>query len=152
MIRNDKEYQAALQRLQEDRTIAELQRKALQERGLSPDEIAHAMEPLEAFTGQLEDEVAWYDRARSGDLGVVRQLTSIGRLLIALRIARGLSQRDLAEKLGVDESQVSRDERNEYFNITLTRAQRIVDVLGAETETRVVTSPSEEDEVVVGAP
>jgi len=35
-------------------------------------------------------------------------------MLAALRIARGVSQRDLAGRLGVHESQVSRDKRNEY--------------------------------------
>ena len=37
-----------------------------------------------------------------------------GHMLAALRIARGVSQRDLAGRLGVHESQVSRDKRNEY--------------------------------------
>jgi transcriptional regulator with XRE-family HTH domain len=36
---------------------------------------------------------------------------------VALRIATGLTQRQLAETLGVHESQVSRDERNEYHGI-----------------------------------
>src|SRR2546421_13058436 len=38
---------------------------------------------------------------------------SIGQLLIAARIANGMSQRELADRLGVSETQVSRDERNE---------------------------------------
>ena len=42
-----------------------------------------------------------------------------GHLLISLRIAKGISQRELAKRLNVHESQVSRDERNEYFGITL---------------------------------
>ena len=46
---------------------------------------------------------------------MLSRLTAIGRLLTALRIAGGLAQRELAQRLGVDESQVSRDERNEYF-------------------------------------
>ena len=33
-------------------------------------------------------------------------------LLIALRIAKGLTQRELAERLEVSETQVSRDERH----------------------------------------
>ncbi len=40
-------------------------------------------------------------------------LAAIGRLLISVRIANGLSQRDLAERLDVHESVVSRDERND---------------------------------------
>ena len=36
---------------------------------------------------------------------------------------------DLAERLGVNESSVSRDERNDYHGITVERANRIVAAL-----------------------
>jgi transcriptional regulator with XRE-family HTH domain len=51
------------------------------------------------------------------------------------------SQRELAKRLGVPESQVSRDERNEYFGITLERAVRILDALGVKLHTRVEIEP-----------
>jgi transcriptional regulator with XRE-family HTH domain len=41
-----------------------------------------------------------------------------------------MSQKELADRLGVKESQVSRDERNECHGITLERAQRVIDALG----------------------
>ena len=47
------------------------------------------------------------------------------RTLVALRIALGLTQRQLAERLDVNESQVSRDERNEYHGITVDRARSV---------------------------
>ena len=72
---------------------------------------------------------------------VITRLTQIGRLLVALRIAHGLTQRGLAERLGISESLVSRDERNEYHGITVERAQRILDALG-ETVTVRVEEPS----------
>jgi hypothetical protein len=36
----------------------------------------------------------------------------------------------MAERLGAHESQVSRDERNEYHGVTVERASRILDALG----------------------
>ena len=54
----------------------------------------------------------------------------LGRTLVAIRIALGLTQRQLAERLSVNESQVSRDERNEYQGVTVDRASRILDALG----------------------
>jgi transcriptional regulator with XRE-family HTH domain len=72
---------------------------------------------------------------------VPTRLTSIGRLLIALRIAQGLTQRELAERLGISESLVTRDERNEYHGITVERAQRILDAL-SETVTARVEEPA----------
>src|SRR4051794_6941641 len=53
------------------------------------------------------------ERVRRCEFSVLTHLTQIGRLLIALRIAQGLTPRELAERLGISESLVSRDERNE---------------------------------------
>jgi transcriptional regulator with XRE-family HTH domain len=60
-------------------------------------------------------------------------------MLIALRIARGLTQRQLADRLGVPESQVSSDERNEYHGVTIERAARILDALGVRMKSLVKT-------------
>ena len=40
-----------------------------------------------------------------------------------------MSQRELAERLGVSESVISRDERNEYHGISVARAQNILESL-----------------------
>ncbi len=137
MIRSEAEYQEALRRLAQDHTVAAAQRDALVASGLSPGEVEHAMEPLRSFQAQLEEEVAWYEDVRRRTFPAIRRLTQIGRLLIALRIANGLTQRELAERLGVSETVVSRDERNEYHGITVERAQRVLDAMGASVVTQV---------------
>lgn len=48
-----------------------------------------------------------------------------------------MTQRELARRLEVDETAVSRDERNEYHGITVDRARRVLDALGARLVTRV---------------
>lgn len=131
MIRNEPEYREALQRLRQDQDVAARQRDVLAAAGLKPDEIERAMQPLLSFHAQLEEEIAWYEAVRRGNLPTIRQITDVGRLLIALRIFKGLSQRDLADRLRVSESVVSRDERNEYHGMTVDRVQRIINALGA---------------------
>jgi ABC-type Zn uptake system ZnuABC Zn-binding protein ZnuA len=49
----------------------------------------------------------------------------------------GISQKELADRLAVNISQVSRDESNEYHGISLDRAQRILDALGERLVTAV---------------
>lgn len=132
MIRNENEYQEAARRLREERERLAEHRKRLEETGLAADEVKRALDPLRSFHEQLAEEVESYERLKRGELGEIRNLHGLGTTLVALRIALGLTQRELAERVGVHESQVSRDERNEYHAVTIDRASRILDALGVE--------------------
>lgn len=156
MIRNEREYQAMLERLEQDRIFIKQQEKALRELGLSQEEIDRALEPSLCFHEQLKEEVEFYERIRRGDFGALVSLEHLGRLLIGLRIYRGISQKELAKRLNVSEAQVSRDERNEYHGITLERAQRILRALNFSLRSEVVDNevpfenqPEEEDQLAV---
>jgi len=137
MIRNETEYKEAVERIAEEHKRLEAQVKELAAMKLSREEIKRAMDPLRSFHDQLKEEVESYERLKRGEFDEVHNFHGVGRLLIALRIAQGVSQRELAERLNVDESQVSRDERNEYHGIKLERASRILEALGVEVVSRV---------------
>lgn len=141
MIRSEHEYQRALERLKEDQEVIETQRKVFLDQGLTNEEAEKALEPMISFRAQLEDEARWYERVRRRDFGVLENLSALGTTLIALRIANGLSQKELADKLGVSEAQVSRDERNEYHGITVERAQKILDAMGETLASHVEDKP-----------
>jgi DNA-binding XRE family transcriptional regulator len=141
MIRNETEYREAVQRLcDEEKRLGE-QRAKLIEMNLGRQEIKRAMDPLLAFHEQLKEEVESYERLKRGEFEEIRNFSGLGQLLIALRIALGLGQRELAERLGVHETQVSRDERNEYHGMTVERANRILEALGVEVRTVVENLP-----------
>lgn len=137
MIRNESEYREAVSQLVQEKTRLDQQEVKLQELGLGPEEIKRAMDPMHSFHLQLSEEVRGYEQLKRGEFGEILNLRGIGTLLIAARIARGWSQRQLAERLGVHESQVSRDERNEYHNVTLDRASRILAELEIEVHSTV---------------
>ena len=103
--------------------------------------IKRVTDPMESFHLQLKEEVESYERLKRGEFDELENLRGLGHLLIAVRIAQGISQRSLAERLGVHESQVSRDERNEYSGINLERAAKILDALNARLRTRVEIEP-----------
>lgn len=130
MLRDEAEYQEALSRIAEERQRLDEHRARLAGLGLDEKELKRALDPLRSFHLQLEEEVQSYERLERGDLGELHNLHGLGHTLVALRIARGLTQRELATRLGVHESQVSRDERNEYHGITVERASRILDAMG----------------------
>jgi DNA-directed RNA polymerase specialized sigma subunit len=138
MIRNEAEYQAAVQRLKGESQRLRQQEKQLKELKLAKEEIKRVLDPIQSFHLQLKEEVQSYERLKRGEFDEVRNFDGMGRLFVALRISQGMTQRELAERLGVHESQVSRDERNEYHGITLERANRLLDALGADTRTAVM--------------
>jgi len=137
MIKTEKEYRECCEKIEKDQAVIDLQRAELEKMKLTEEEMKRALDPLLSFNQQLIDEVRWYERVRRRDFGTINDLTSIGRVLIALRIANGISQKELADRLAVNVSQVSRDESNEYHGISLDRAQRILDALGERLITAV---------------
>lgn len=136
MIRNETEYQEGVRRLGEEAKRLTDHQARLEEMHLGPDEVKRALDPLRSFHLQLQEEVESYERLKRGDMGEVTNLHGLGHMLVALRIALGLTQRELAERLSVHESQVSRDERNEYHGITVERVSRILDALAVRLTSR----------------
>ncbi len=130
MIRSEREYQEMVRRLREERDRLTAHKVHLQDLGLVDKEVKRALDPLRSFQEQLAEEVESYERLKRGEFTELANLRGLGRSLIALRIARGLTQRELAARLDVHESQVSRDERNEYHKVTVNRASRILEALG----------------------
>ncbi len=143
MIKTDSAYAAAIRRLRDDRQHIEAKHEALIVEGLDEEQVNRVLEPELSFHLQLREEVEWYESVRRGDFQAATSLQNLGRLLIALRIASGKSQREMADLLGVHESQVSRDERNEYYGITALRAQEIIDELRGQIE--IIIRPRNEE-------
>src|SRR5947207_3099181 len=141
MIRNEAEYQHGSARLEEERGRLAEHRERLKTTGLSDEEIKRVIDPIESFHLQLKEEAESYERLKRGEFDELDNLRGLGQLLISLRIAQGISQRELAKRLDVHESQVSRDERNEYFGITLERAIKVLDALNVRLHSRVEIEP-----------
>lgn len=131
MIRNEAEYREAVKRLQEEEQKIALHKAELQKLDLSKQEVKRLIDPLWSFHLQLQEEVDSYERLKRGEIDELKNLKGLGQLLISLRIAKGMSQQELAERLGCQPSQVSRDERNEYHGVTVDRAAKILEALGA---------------------
>jgi len=127
MIRSEKEYQKAVNRLEEEQKVINRQRAHFEDLGHSGEELDRLMQPLISFHNQLNEEVEAYEEMKRGNLGTLYEINNIGRWLVGVRIALGMSQKEFAKELGVTEAQVSRDEINEYHGITVDKAQRILE-------------------------
>jgi DNA-binding XRE family transcriptional regulator len=138
-ITTEREYEQTQKILEQWRASGEKLRASVEAAGFSPEHVELAMAPHLTMQDDLAGQLNWYERARRGDIIPLPDLRSIGLSLIALRIAKGLTQRQLAERLGVNEAQVSKDEKNEYHGISVERAQRVIDAL--EGSVAVAVSP-----------
>ena len=70
--------------------------------------------------------------AKAGDVAPLKRRAGAdpGALLIAARIIRRLSQKDLARRLGMAEQQIQRYEAERYKSISLHRFQKVAHALG----------------------
>jgi DNA-binding XRE family transcriptional regulator len=73
--------------------------------------------------------------------------------LVEARQAAGLTQRDLAERLGVSQAQVARIEKRGYDSYTLNTLRRYVQALGGDFSLEVrVRQPHERKQLASAAP
>ncbi len=134
MIANQRQYGITKTELAKFEKALEQQRASSPSPGVHP-RIHQAMQDaIESQIADLRAELQRYDDLRSGRVAS-RTLTSLRELPVALiegRIAARLSQRELAERLGVPEQQVQRWEANGYSGVSVDRLQDIADALGIQ--------------------
>jgi DNA-binding XRE family transcriptional regulator len=96
------------------------------------------IESLESELAILRDEIDRYEALKSGKVRQRRaqSLRELPVILIEGRIAAGLTQRQLAERLGLSEQQIQRYESTLYSGASLDRLQDVADALGLEIEER----------------
>ena len=100
----------------------------------------------EAMESQLEDlraELAEYDRLKAPDLSVI-STASFDELpdgLVKARITAGLSQRALAQWLGVKEQRIQRYEAERYASANYQRLRRLSHALGVRIRNDILLPP-----------
>ncbi len=132
MIKNERQYWITkAQASRFSRSLHSLRQRRGEDRAIHP-LIAKAQE--DAVESQLADlgcELREYESLKAGGfqperLNVVADLPVV---LIKARIAQGLSQKDLAERIGLKEQQIQRYEATDYASASLTRIKEVASVL-----------------------
>ena len=130
MIKNEAAYQKAVEKLKEDKEFINREKKRFETMGLNLEQINMAIQPLISFHEQLKAEVEYYEKIKRGSFNPIYKFTDIGKTLIAYRIYLGMTQAELANTLEVNESQVSRDERHEYYGATTEKIEKVMEAMG----------------------
>lgn len=130
MIRSDAELDDTRAKAQEQESRLASYRQELERDGLPAEDVERALEPIRTFALRLHESIEEYERIRRGELPLILSLDALGAALVAARVAAGVTQRELAARLGVHESQVSRDEKNDYQGVTIERASKVLATIG----------------------
>jgi len=119
-----------------DRTIVQIegfkQALAMVEQKTPGKRYAVVRSNYESMIRQLEDDLREYEELKSGELTLphVERLDQIAPFIAKIRIAKGVSQTELARRLGVSKQVVSRYEESDYQTVAIARLQEILDAIG----------------------
>jgi transcriptional regulator with XRE-family HTH domain len=139
MIKNERQYLITKTQVHEfEKALAQMTEAKEAE---NPEDLLRQAQ-VEALGSQLNDlkeEIQEYESliARSANEPIVLELDSIESLplvLIKARIAAKLSQKDLAEQLGIKEQQIQRYEANDYASAKLSRIIEVCQVFGLKLQ------------------
>ena len=135
MIKNERQYRITKAQAERfSQAIRNLRQQAAGDASVHP-LIAKAQEAaLTSQLADLESELREYESLKAGEfkLDALRLVADLPHALIRARIAQGLSQKDLAERLGLKEQQIQRYEATDYASANLARIREVVTAFGVD--------------------
>jgi DNA-binding transcriptional regulator YiaG len=132
MIKNERQYRITRTQAEKfERALTQVRSEDVVGEGQPVLREAQA-DALKSQLGDLRAELAEYESLKSERKKVLEleSFEELPRALVRARIASGLSQRELAEKLGIKEQQVQRYEATDYQSASLARVADVVNTLG----------------------
>ncbi len=133
MITNERQYRITSSQIEKLKTaIDAFDTKAATKRTkskiLAKAELAALRSEYENLSLQLHE----YETLKSGTVEILKapNLEELPSILIRARIAKGFSQRQLADAIGLKEQQIQRYEAEEYASANLRRLAGVSDALG----------------------
>ena len=129
MIKNERQYKITRSRADEVRnSVGELQRTPLPD-GLQPEMRELQLDSLRGTLDDLQAELAEYDALHDATLIEATGIDQLPTALIRARIACRLTQRQLAERVGLQEQAVQRYEATDYGGVSFARLVEIAEAL-----------------------
>ncbi len=141
MITNEKQYRITRNSAKGfARAIEEFDAAARERLGIHPQLVKAELDAMESQLADLRNELNEYEQLKAADLSVisVTSLDSLADGLIKARIASGLSQRALAQRLALKEQQIQRYEAGRYESASYRRMCQIAHALGVRIENEIL--------------
>ena len=132
MIKNERQYRVAkAQALKFEEALKAMRTEGSKDRTTHPRLIKAQKDALASQLDSLRRELTEYEQLESGNIPPpdLEYIYVVPRDLIRARIAAGLSQKELAKRLGMPEQQIQRYEAKEYKSVSLARISEVAKVL-----------------------
>lgn len=141
MITNERQYKITRSEVDRFRkAISQLASSQAARTDVHPRLLQAEREAMESQLADLQAELAEYERLKSADLSVIT-INSFDELadgLIKARIASGLNQKALGERLGLKEQQIQRYEAERYASASYQRLREVADALGLRIKNEIL--------------
>ena len=132
MIQNEHQYKVTQNKLKDlEQALVEL--KATKET-LHPRQFSSRKKGLQLKFDNLSEEIEEYNGLKQQALIKISSIQDLPIALIKARIALGMTQKELAEKIGVKEQQVQRDEANQYSSAGFHRIAAVAKALNIKIQ------------------
>lgn len=138
MIKNERQY--TITKAQARKFKDAIEAMGLGKAGRHPLLVKAQRDALESQLTELEAQLKEYETLRSGKLKKLKKsrFQNLPLELIRARIVRGMTQKDLARKLGLKEQQIQRYEETEYASASLGRVYEVIRALDIEVREEVL--------------
>ena len=142
MITNERQYKIAVSKAEEFRqSIAEFDPQAFEQEGLDPIFIDAHRDALSSQLADIEAEISQYEetKALNHEEIFARSLADLPLAMMMARIAKGLTQKQFAELVGLKEQQIQRYEAERFRGASLDRLMMFAEALevGFEAQKKV---------------
>ena len=134
MIKNERQYRITkAQAAKLEAALEAFSAQSAGDRKTHPRLIKAQADALRSQLESLRGELREYEKIKTGEVAPpdLDYITLVPQVLIFARIAAGLSQKELAERLGMPEQQIQRYEATEYASVSLARIMEIAKALQA---------------------
>ena len=132
MITNERQYRIArAQAARFSQTLRAIREGHGEVRGSHPLIVKAQEQALSSQLADLQVELREYESLKAGEFRMDRlaAVDELPTVLIEARISQGLSQKDLAERVGLKEQQIQRYEATDYASASLSRIREVASAL-----------------------
>lgn len=132
MIQNEHQYKVTQNKLKDlEQALVELEGDR---ETFHPRQFSSRKKGLQFKINSLNTEIEEYNVLKQQTLIKIFSIQDLPIALIKARIALGMTQKELAEKMGVKEQQVQRDEANQYNSAGFHRIAEVAKALNIKIQ------------------